>query len=172
MLTVGTNSYVTLAEADAYFLDRVDAAAWTAADNTLKEQALITAARMLNEIIWVGVAASDSQVLGFPRNGEYLEPILGKIVQLDPAVIPQRIKAANCEQAYQLLNNDGLLDDTGTVSKLKVDVIELEGLDGEAATAPRFSTTAQTYYYPLTQDGYAALSRKYLGGGNTWWRAN
>lgn len=173
MLTVGTNSYLTVDEANAYFADRVDAAAWTSADVPLKEQALVTASRMLNELIWVGVASADTQKLAFPRIGEYLEPILGKVVQLDSAVVPDRIKAATCEQAYQLLNNDGLLDDTGTVSKLKVDVIELEGLDSSAAQAPRFSSTAESYYYPLTADGCDSLMRKYSGSGNnTWWRAN
>ncbi len=173
MLEVGKNSYISVADADTYFLGRVDAAAWTSADNQMKEQSLITATRMLNEIIWVGVAASDLQTIAFPRIGSYLEPVLGKVVELDPVVIPQRMLAATCEQAYQLLNNDGLLDETGSISKLKVDVIELEGLDGESALPPRFSTTAENYYYPLTMDGNAALQRKYTGsGGNAWWRAN
>lgn len=174
MLTVGTNSYVTLAEANAYFENRLDVAAWESADDPTKEKALTTAAMMLNEIIWVGVATSDTQQLAFPRIGEYLEPVLGKVVTLDPAVIPNRIKASQCEQSYQLLNNDGLLDEKGTVSKIKVDVIELEGLDSQTSTAPRFSSTAENLYYPLTMDGCDALMRKYKGGGsgNMWWRAN
>ena len=35
-LTKGANSYATVAEADVYFADRLDVAAWTAADETQK----------------------------------------------------------------------------------------------------------------------------------------
>jgi hypothetical protein len=174
MLTINTDSYVTLAEAETYFLSRIDTAAWTAGTPEQKEQSLATAARMLNELIWVGVATSDSQLLAFPRNGEYLEPILGKVIQLNPAEVPRRIKDAQCEQAYHLLNNDGLLDNTGTVSKIKVDVIEISGLDSTTAPPPRVSVAAESTYYPLTMEGCSTLSRKYSSGGygRTWWRAN
>lgn len=172
MLTVGTNSYLSVVDADAYFADRIDAVAWSSASTPMKEQALVTASRMLNELIWVGEAAADTQKLAFPRAGDYLEPVLGKIVQLDPAVVPERIKSAACEQAYQLLNNDGLLDETGSISSLKVDVIELDGLDSASALPPRFSRTAESYYSPLTMIGFNSLLRKYSGGANRWWRAN
>jgi hypothetical protein len=102
-----------------------------------------------------------------------MDPVLGKLVTLNGAQIPQRIKAANCEQAYQLLNNDGLLDETGRVSKIKVDVIELSGLDSNSALPPRFSLTAQSLFYPLTMEGNTALIAKFAGSGtNAWWRAN
>lgn len=173
MLTVGVDSYISLTDADTYFSKRSDSDAWNNASDPDQEQALATAARLMNEIIWVGVAASSSQVLAFPRSGEYTDPVLGELVTLDPVVIPTRIKAANCEQAFQLLNNSGLLDETGQISKLKVDVIELEGLDTKGSLPPRFSSTAENLFYPLTMDGAAALAAKYAGtGGNMWWRAN
>lgn len=173
MLTVGVDSYISLVDANTYFNTRVDVAAWTNSTDPEKEKALATAASLMNEIIWVGVAASDSQVLAFPRAGDYMDPVLGKVVTLNTAQIPQRIKAANCEQAYQLLNNDSLLDQTGRVSKIKVDTIELSGLDSNDALPPRFSSTAQNLFYPLTMDGAAALASKYSGTGtNAWFRAN
>lgn len=173
MLTVGVDSYISLVDANTYFNTRVDVAAWTASSDPEKEKALATAAALMNEIIWVGVAASDSQVLAFPRAGDYMDPVLGKVVTLNTAQIPQRIKAANCEQAYQLLNNDGLLDETGRVSKIKVDTIELSGLDSNESLPPRFSLTAQNLFYPLTMEGAAALNIKYSGTGtNAWFRAN
>jgi len=172
-LTVGVDSYISLVDANTYFNLRADAAAWTSASDSEKEKALATAAMLMNEIIWVGVAASSSQVLAFPRIGDYLDPVLGITVTLNPAVIPQRIKAANCEQAYQLLNNDGLLDETGKISKIKVDVIELSGLDSSIASPPRFSLTAQNLFYPLTMEGANALLNRYSGSGSfMWWRAN
>ena len=46
-LVKGVNSYATVAEADAYFLNRLDVAAWNDADETQKYQSLITATSFL-----------------------------------------------------------------------------------------------------------------------------
>jgi len=163
MITVGENSYVSVADADAYFTSRIDAAAWSAADDVLKQQALVTASFMLNELSWIGVATSDVQQLAFPRVGSYFEQILGRVVRLDANAIPNRIKNATYEQAYQLLNNDGLLDDSGTLDEIKVDVIELKGLSSGSAQPNRFSTTARRQFEPLLDQS---------GVRNGWWRAN
>jgi len=58
-LTVGVDSYISLVDANTYFNLRADAAAWTSASDSEKEKALATAAMLMNEIIWVGVAASN-----------------------------------------------------------------------------------------------------------------
>lgn len=47
-IIVGTNSWVTVAEADTYFEARLNAAAWSSATATQKIQALIMAYRQLN----------------------------------------------------------------------------------------------------------------------------
>lgn len=157
-LEKGSNSYVTLAEAESYFADRLDAAAWTSASVTQKSQALVTATSLLDETEWVGVAVSQSQSLAFPRVGSYFDPRLGMDVSMDGTSIPNRIIAATCELAFHLLNNDGLLDDTGSVKDLSVGSIRLSLV----LPANKFPTTVKNTIKPLRANG----------GATTWWRAN
>jgi hypothetical protein len=166
MLEKGVNSYVTLAEATAYFSDRLDAAAWADADDALREQALVTAAKQLNLTRWVGTIADKSQTLAFPRKGTYFEPLYNDYVKLDGVSIPQRITVANMEYAYHLMNNDGALDYSGTPDRIKVDVIELEGLQSTYASTPAMSTTVTNLIKPLE---YSSNTMKPSG---SWWRAN
>jgi len=157
-LVKGTNSYSTVSEADLYFEDRLDAAAWTSAGNDLKGQALITATRMLDNMRWVGVASSETQKLAFPRTGEYFDPRLGIDVALDEDEVPERVVNATYEIAYHLLNNDGLLDETGSALSIEVGRIKLDRVRKPSGT-PSF---AKSLVKPLLLNE----------GSTTWWRAN
>jgi hypothetical protein len=156
-LVKNTNSYVTVTEADRYFEDRLDAAAWTEASEDQKRQSLITASLMLNDYKWVGTAVSESQALAWPREGVYHEPKLGYEIEL-PETVPSRIISATYELAYHLLNNDDLLDDTGSLNSLSVDSITLD-FRTKTSTIP---ATVTRLISPLFYDG----------GALTWWRAN
>ena len=92
-LIKGTNSYRTVEEADAYFEDRLDAAAWTSASDELKGQALVTATAILDNMNWNGYAVSESQSLAFPRIGSYFDPRKGVEVSFDDVDTPEMIKA-------------------------------------------------------------------------------
>lgn len=153
----GTNSYVTVAEADSYFADRLNATAWTSADATLKGQSLVTAAILLNEQRWIGTAVSEDQPLAFPRSGEYFDPRVGASVYLS-AGIPSRVTNANFELALHLLQNDALLEDTGGVSSLVVGPIQLTSLQ----KANRIPKTVKTLITPLLINS----------GSSSWWRNN
>lgn len=157
-LTKGTNSYATVEEANTYFADRIDVAAWSTGLPDQKSQALITATSMLDELDWVGVAVSDSQALAFPRSGTYFDPRLGQDVSLSELIVPNRIIKATYELAYHLLNNDGLLDDTGSVKNLSIGSIKLDLVQ----TANRFPQVVKSLIKPLRVNG----------GSNMWWRAN
>jgi hypothetical protein len=154
-LAKGTNSYVTRLEADAYFADRLDIDAWTSATESQKDQALVTATSVLDNIEWTGTAPED-QFLAFPRDGYYYDPKVGDYVQLTD--VPKRIITATYELAYHLLNNDGLLDDTGEVTDLTVGSISLN-----IKKAPS-----------KIPDNVLAIVRPLLlnGGRKSWWRAN
>jgi len=156
-LAKGTNSYVTREEANTYFGDRLDVDAWTSASDSQKDQSLVTATQLLDTMNWTGVAISDSQALAFPRSGTYFDPKLGYTATLSETV-PTRIITATYELAYHLLNNDGLLDNTGTVTSLGVGQISLE-IKSEASRIPQ---TVRSQIRPLLVNG---------GSGN-WWRAN
>lgn len=157
-LVKGTNSYVTLIEANDYFLDRLDVEAWTQASDPLKEQALVTATGVLDEMTWTGSAITDTQSLAFPRLGSYFDPRLGMSIYLDEDFIPDRITKATMELAYHFLNNDGILDDTGRVEDLSVGSINLTSI-----------------YAPSLIPSNVKKSIKPLllnQGSSAWWRAN
>lgn len=157
-LAKGVNSYVTVAEADAYFTERLDVAAWTNAEETQKSQALVSATAILDELLWVGVTVSESQKLAFPRSGQYFDPRHGSNVYFDPLGYPDRLCAATFEAAYHLLNNSGLLDDTGRVDTLSIGAISLN-----AIKAPnKLSAASRRLIAPMLNNG----------GSSMWWRSN
>jgi hypothetical protein len=156
-LTKGTNSYATVAEADTYFSDRIDVAAWTAADSTQKAQALVTASGILDDRPWTGVAISEDQPLAFPRNGSYFDPRLGTFVSMSSSV-PNRIFVACIELAHHLCQNDGLLDDTGRSKDLKVGSIELTTVLPPNLIPPNVKRMIK----PILVNG----------GSANWWRSN
>jgi hypothetical protein len=157
-LTKGVNSYATVAEADVYFADRLDVAAWTAADETQKAQALVTATAMLDSKEWTGVAISESQELAFPREGAFFDPRVGYTVGMPTNGAPTRVVKATFELAHHLLNNDGLLDDTGQVDSLKIGNIQLENV----RNPEKFPSNVRALIQPLLQSK----------AGLMWWRAN
>lgn len=150
-----TNSYVTLDEAEAYFANRLDAAAWDEAKEVQKEQALVTAAQTMETLDWVGSIVDPSQPLAWPRKGYFFDPRLGYTVEIDD--IPARVKTAQMELAYHLLNNDGVLDTGGGVKSVKVGPIEITGIRSASAV----SSVASKMLSPLLNNRGAAV-----------WRAN
>jgi hypothetical protein len=157
-LVKGTNSYVTVAEADSYFETRIDVAAWASAIEGEKAKALVTATMVLDNLDWTGAAVSETQTLAFPRAGSYFDPRLGVYVELVSTTVPSRIITATFELAYHLLNNDGLLDDTGEVDNLRVGSITLDNIK----TASRIPAIVKRLVKPLQVNQ----------GANAWWRAN
>lgn len=119
-LAVGTNSYVTVAEADAYFTDRFGYDKW--ASETAQEAALVSAAQQLDLLcIWYGYLVDDEQLLAFPRNPD-----------ADP--VPQDVKDAQCEIAYAIVDTGSTstsADDA--LSELKAGSVTLK-FDANSAT--------------------------------------
>lgn len=68
-LVVGTNSYGSRAEADAYFLDSLRKENWNAFNTSFKDQALIESTRVLERQKYLGEKEVGSQALAFPRTG-------------------------------------------------------------------------------------------------------
>lgn len=91
-IDVGTNSYVTVEEADAYFSDRYGYDKW--ASETNKEGALISATQQLDNLcVWSGFKVDSEQDLAFPRNP-------------DANPVPRAVKDAQCEITYAIVDTE------------------------------------------------------------------
>jgi len=156
-LSKNINSYATVAEADTYFKDRLDVEAWISAEPTQKAQALVTATSLIDTLNWTGVAVSETQPLAFPRSGVFFDPRLGMDIEFNDSV-PSRIIQATFELAYHLLNNDGLLDDTGSVKDLTVGSINLT----RVLSPNKIPFSVKRLIKPLQVNQ----------GANLWWRSN
>jgi hypothetical protein len=151
----GVNSYVTVEEAELYFADRIDSTKWTTASAERKSQALVTATMALETQLWAGYVVSETQSLAFPRYGYYFDPRVGYEVSLES---PNRLLLATYELAYHYLNNEDLLNTSGSVEGLVVDSIKLFNIK----PAPKISGTVKRLIKPMLVNG----------GANAWWRSN
>ena len=111
-LVVGTNTYVTEAQADAYLGDSVNGTQWTALTSTQKCQHLISAFRLLELQRWAGTKTVDTQTAQWPRTGVTCN---GEAV--DPNTVPTRIENGQIELANAIVLNPNLLTSpTGTTT--------------------------------------------------------
>lgn len=109
---VGTNSYISIADADIYFSERLYTESWDILSvSTDKEIALITAFN-LQEISfdWLYDKTSSTQAQEFPRN--------------DEITVPQKIIDAQCEITLLLLNNKA--DLIRPDKEMKLDVLTVK----------------------------------------------
>jgi hypothetical protein len=129
-IVAGANTYISLADADAYFAARLNSGLWVNDTTaTVKSQALANATKFLDENMeWLGYRTNSTQVLDWPRarvpNPE-LPPIGSTVpwaygagnfgsppfaamgVQYWPEnVVPPRILDAVCELAIEMLKRD------------------------------------------------------------------
>jgi|AntAceMinimDraft_6_1070360.scaffolds.fasta_scaffold01401_12 hypothetical protein len=166
-LVLNTNSYVTIADADDYFETRIDSAAWTALDDDIKEQALVTATQLVDDSAWIGSAVSPSQALAWPRKAAtYADDRLGYQITIPEDEIPARVKVAVFEQALHLVNNEDLLTGTTqTFESISIGSISLSDSNGDVT---RTSVRPSVVMKPIRP-----LIRRGMGGlGSSWWRSN
>jgi hypothetical protein len=118
-------SYVSVAEADAYFLNHpYYSDNWDAISPKAKENFLSFASTQLDSLInWRGVIMYPTQSLAWPRFGVVDDE--GRLIPADS--VPQRVKNAVFELALQMSRGDQFAISTGAeLEKLKIDVIELQ----------------------------------------------
>lgn len=112
----GANCFITLAEADAYFALRANAA-WAAATTAAKEAAIIKAADFLCQAYrFKGARYQQAQALCWPRIGASDGD--GRAIAYN--AIPQTLKDANCEAALRSLAGDLAPDETKEVVRKSV----------------------------------------------------
>lgn len=139
-ITKGVNSYVTVAEAEAYQADR----GYTFTGDV--SIMLIKAMDYLNLQDWAGTKTDEDQDLDFPRNGDTEVPV--KIEQA------QIIIATYADQGVDLLAPVGR-----AVKRKKIDVLETEYMDNASATTTYPEINALL-------GGYLATNT--LGGSNSF----
>ena len=115
---VGTNSYISEADADTYFEGRLYSDKWTA--STTQDVALLHAASLLDsQISWLGQPLAENQAMAWPRRLP--------IAQADTSYIPSCIAEAQCELALYLLGTDPTdTPKTAGYKSLTVDTLKME----------------------------------------------
>jgi hypothetical protein len=142
------NSYVDVATADAYFVNRPAGSAWTAlSTSAAKEPFLIYATRILEtRVQWDGLRTNTTQALDWPRTGvidpNYQDAKINGVGDLGyrlyqkvilNTVVPQDIQDACCEMALSLIVSDRSLDASSRgLKRAKVGSLEVE-FDGSMA---------------------------------------
>jgi hypothetical protein len=127
------NSFVTEDEVIAYMAARLNASSWTTVTGSTctesEKKALVEATRELSARNWIGLFASDTQALAWPRQWA-TNPDSPTYSYFDTDDIPQRVKDATCELAFQFLkagtSDVAALDSTQAVTRRQVDVIVTE----------------------------------------------
>lgn len=99
------NSFLTLAEAQTYMDARLNGSLWDAADTDDQNRALVEATRELSHFCWCGTRVTTTQSLAWPRQW-VVNPDTPAFAwaYYDTTVIPQRVKDATAELAFQFLN--------------------------------------------------------------------
>lgn len=102
--SASANSFVTLAEAQAYVDGRLNIDNWTAASTDNQNRALVEATRELCNRDYVGRRVDATQVLEWPRFfAVNPDAPLGGVTYYGTTVVPDRIKDATCELALQFI---------------------------------------------------------------------
>ena len=119
------NSYVTLAEADAYFETVPSSTQWDNKQDDKKNRALIAATRWIDSFVYYGDRCDDGQALKFPRNNYQVDG-----VELSCDLIPQNIKYAQFELARALANDTeamtGNVGTDGNIEEVKLGDIQVK----------------------------------------------
>lgn len=121
-----TNSYTTVAEANAYFETRLHSTEWDAC--TDPEAALITASKMLDWYSrYKGIKATETQAMAWPRIGA----IRADSTEIDSTVIPPELKIAVFEMALSSVEEDPSLDsDLAGLSEIQAGSVRLKTANG------------------------------------------
>lgn len=147
-----SNSFASVAEADAYFSDR-GVTAWGSLTTAVKQTSLIKATDYLEATYsqaWIGDKVSLAQALSFPRTNMVSEGFY-----LPSDEVPNRVVYATIEMALRASTGEVLISDQSQqIVKEKVDVIE--------TTYSEFSDPAQRY--PYVNKLLSALLNTFTGG--------
>lgn len=93
-LTVGTNSYVSLADANTIASTRLFTAPWDAATDATRERALATATSLLDRLQWQGRVLAPTQPLAWPRVAQHAAPGYPLTAEIPSAIVGATVDLA------------------------------------------------------------------------------
>ena len=127
------NSYVTLAEADAYFETVPESTTWNDKTDDQKTRALISATRWIDALSFYGDRCTETQALKWPREDYKVDGI-----KLVCTLIPQQVKVATYELARAFANDtDSITGTSGTTGLYdEVELGELKVKYKDSSTTP------------------------------------
>ena len=145
-LVVGTNSYITLGEANTYLSDRYDNSVWMS--EQYRSSAIVTAARLLDsQLKWLYCKTDSDQDMEWPRTG---------FAGVDDDVVPQKVKDAQAELAFDIVKNGALPEgfkDT-SLKSLKAGSVELVYKNGSMKTSSMIPKHIRNMVVAYTSSGY------------------
>lgn len=162
------NSYVTLADADAYFETTPDSGTWTDKTNDQKNRALISATRWIDALSFYGARCGTTQALKWPREDYTVDGI-----DLACTLIPVGIEIATYELARALANDtDAITGSTGTtgiydqveLGELKVKYNKTSQTSGVINNVFDVYPWLQTYLGPYCMGGAANYAVRLFRG--------
>lgn len=127
------NSYVTRAEAQAYFDERENVDSWEDADNADKDRALIMATNRLEREEWLGGIRTTTQRLRHPRSGLFTHDG----ISYNEDTVCRPVKEATYELALAILDGTYQEADSGLEPYRDVKL-------GPIAVQPNMGRTAGT----------------------------
>lgn len=114
-----SNSYITVAEADALLAQRLDASAWASYTDAIKEAALIQSALVLDESFrWKGTRVDQFQARDWPRYSVVGRDgyTLGYNYDTQDYFLPDQLRRAQAELALKMAASDRSVDFDGVNS--------------------------------------------------------
>ncbi len=181
-ITVGTDTYVTIAEADALIASMFLSAdaqllAWNNLSDADKEIALRRATVSLERLVWVGQKYDSDQVLFFPRvtaspipnrrGGSYRQDQEYQTFSPASPTVPDAIKNAEVYEALEIASpstdTDNFDDKNATVKSEKVGDWSANygggntGVSARSAQAIIKSKMARDYIAPFLSGGYRTV---------------
>lgn len=132
-----SNTYISLADAETYMADRIDAN-WTSAATPEKNAALIEAGMYLNSLNWKGSKVVRDQSMELPRQ-DFTD---GDGFEFTTTMIPAEVPDAQVEGAREHIAGSILLPTVkpdNMIKRKKIDVLEKEFFAGASSGQTSFS---------------------------------
>lgn len=156
LIVVGTNSYITLADAEDYFDLHLNPGLWSTSTDTVKEKALIQATKKIDRLNLRGYKVDEyNQTLQFPRIYQYTPK---QDLGLDTDDVPQSVLDAVCEEALALITK---LTNTSTGLREELQAQGVKSISfGDASET--YSTSRVTNQTKLLSQEAKTLLRPYI----------